>query len=114
MGVSVGINKWRACANKPCAVNRYELLQKLLLVGKVAETACKGFDNHAVYFFTDNAALKPFEVWSRCVCACQSVVGKHVYNNKSTRLKIAVYKVAEYLFLIDNTLAFVLVIVLFG
>ena len=85
-----------------------------MLVGKVAETACKGFDNHAVYFFSDNAALKPFEVWSRCVGACQSVVGKHVHNDKSAWLKIAVYKVAEYLFLVDNTLAFVLVVVLSG
>ena len=114
MGVSIGINEWCACANKPCSVNGNELFKKLLLIGKVAETACKGLDNHAVYFFSGNAALKPFEVRPRCVGACQSVVGKHVHNHISTRLKIAVYKVAEYFFLIDNTFAFVLVVVLSG
>ena len=95
MGVGIGVNKWRSSTNKPRAINRYKLLEKFLLIGQIAKSTGKRFDNYAVYLFTDNATLKPFEVWPRCIGAGQTIIGKNVNNNIAARPKIAVYKVAE-------------------
>ena len=114
MRIRIGVNEWCAGTNKPCAMNRYEFFQKFLLVGKVTETACERFDNHTVYFLADNAAFKPFEVWPGCVGSGQSIVGKHVHNGIGARLKIAVHKIAQDLLLIDDALAFVLIVILSG
>ena len=41
MWVCVGVDEWCACADKPCPVDWNKFLKKLLLICKVAETACK-------------------------------------------------------------------------